>query len=277
MNAISKTKRRIINIIMIILGAMWLYPLVWMATLSVKESGEVYSNPFGLPKQWYFSNYAEALQEFDFLSYLMNSVIYSAATVIIVIICGSMFAYCVARMRWRFKNLALSYVSLGLIIPAQVIIIPLYILLQQLGIKNTHLALILPYSAFGLGLCVIMIYAFMRSLPKEMEEAAVIDGCSIYRCFISIILPMLKPALSAQIILIFKNVWNEFFLAYIITAKESLRPLTIGLLNFFVGRGLNQWGHIGATMVVASLPAIVLYLFFSEQIENALTAGAILK
>ncbi len=277
MKVISKTTRRIISVIFVILGAMWIYPLIWMFTLSFKKSGEVYSNPFGMPKTWYFSNYPEALSQFNFISYLLNSVIYSFATVIIVVVAGSMFAYCVARMNWKFKNMALSYLSLGLIIPAQVIIIPLYILLQQLGIKNTHLGLILPYSAFAMGLCVLMIYAFVRSLPKEMEEAAVIDGCGIYRCFFSIIMPTIKPALSSQIILAFINAWNEFFLAYIITGKEALRPLTIGLLNFFVGRGLNQWGHIGATMVVASLPAIILYLFFSEQIENALTAGAILK
>ncbi len=277
MNAVSKKTRLILGIIMIILGVMWIYPLIWMLTLSFKKSGEVYSNPFGLPKIWYFSNYPEAMGQFDFLSYFTNSLIYSFGTVIIVLIIGSMFAYCVARMNWKFKNTALSYISLGLIIPAQVIIIPLYIFLGQLGIKNTHLGLILPYAAFAIGLCVLMIYAFVRSLPKEMEEASVIDGCGIYRCFFAIILPTIRPALSTQFILAFINTWNEFFLAYIITGKESLRPLTIGLLNFFIGRGTNQWGYIGATMVVASLPAIILYLFFSEQIENALTAGAILK
>lgn len=276
-NAISKTARRIISIILIILGVTWIYPLIWMLTLSFKESGEVYSNPFGLPKRWYFSNYPEALSQFDFLTYLLNSIIYSVSTVLIVMILGSMFAYCVARMNWKYKNMALSYISLGLIIPAQVIVIPLYLLLQKLGIKNTHLGLILPYSAFALALCILMIYAFLRSLPREIEEAAVIDGCGVYRSFFTIIIPTIRPALSSQIIITFINTWNEFFLAYIMTAKESLRPMTIGLLNFFVGRGLNQWGYIGATMVIASLPAIIIYLFFSEQIENALTVGAILK
>ena len=276
-NAISKTARRIISIILIILGVTWIYPLIWMLTLSFKESGEVYSNPFGLPKRWYFSNYPEALSQFDFLTYLLNSIIYSVSTVLIVMILGSMFAYCVARMNWKYKNMALSYISLGLIIPAQVIVIPLYLLLQKLVIKNTHLGLILPYSAFALALCILMIYAFLRSLPREIEEAAVIDGCGVYRSFFTIIIPTIRPALSSQIIITFINTWNEFFLAYIMTAKESLRPMTIGLLNFFVGRGLNQWGYIGATMVIASLPAIIIYLFFSEQIENALTVGAILK
>jgi raffinose/stachyose/melibiose transport system permease protein len=273
----KKASRIVGSILLSLLGLSWLYPLIWMLSLSFKESGEIYSNPFGLPNTWIFSNYPNALAQFDFLLYFMNSVIYSFSTVAIVLICGSMFAYCVARMKWKLKATALSYISLGLIIPAQVTIIPLYMLLRQLGIKDTHMALILPYSAFALALCVLMIYAFLRSLPVEMEEAAIIDGCNIYRCFGSIILPIIRPALATQIILTFINTWNEFFLAYIITGKESLRPLPIGLLNFFIGRGINQWGYIGATMVVASIPAIILYLLFSEQIENALTAGAILK
>ena len=209
-NAISKTARRIISIILIILGVTWIYPLIWMLTLSFKESGEVYSNPFGLPKRWYFSNYPEALSQFDFLTYLLNSIIYSVSTVLIVMILGSMFAYCVARMNWKYKNMALSYISLGLIIPAQVIVIPLYLLLQKLGIKNTHLGLILPYSAFALALCILMIYAFLRSLPREIEEAAVIDGCGVYRSFFTIIIPTIRPALSSQIIITFINTWNEF-------------------------------------------------------------------
>lgn len=277
MLVMRKSTRVALSILLVALGAMWLYPLIWMFTLSFKESGEVYSNPFGLPAVWKFSNYPEALAEFDVATYFMNSIIYTLCTILIVVLLGSMFAYCVARMNWRFKNTALSFVTLGLIIPAQVTIIPLYMLLRQLGIKDTHFGLILPYSAFALALCVLMIYAFVRTIPREMEEAAIIDGCNIYQCFFRIMLPMLRPALATQIILTFINTWNEFFIAYIITGKEHLRPLPIGLLNFFVGRGLNKWGYIGATMIVASLPAVVLYLFFSEQIENSLTAGSILK
>ncbi|MCD9021291.1 carbohydrate ABC transporter permease [Cohnella sp. NL03-T5] len=248
-----------------------------MVLISFKKPGEVYGSPFRLPKQWIFDNYPNALKSFDFTLYFTNSVIYSVGTILITLILGSMFAYCVARMNWKFKSVALSYVALGLIIPAQVTIIPLFMLLRSLHIKDTHLGLILPYSAFALSLCVMMLYAFFRTVPKEMEEAAIMDGCNVYGAFFRIILPIIMPAIATQIVLIFMNTWNEFFMAFILTGQEEFRPLPIGLLNFFVGRGTPEWGMIGAVMVVSSVPTILVYLGFSEKIENALTAGAVLK
>lgn len=146
-----------------------------------------------------------------------------------------------------------------------------------MGLKGTHLSLILPYSAFALSSCVLMLYAFFRGLPKELEEAACIDGCNIYQTYFRIVLPVIKPAIATQCVLIFMNTYNEFFLAFILAADDKIRPLTVGLLNFFVSIGVNHWGQIGAAMIITSLPMVIVYLFGNEQIENALTAGAILK
>lgn len=267
----------ITDAILFVLGLSFLFPLVWMLLLSVKESSEVYNNPFGLPKVWLFSNYVDVFGTFNLPLYFLNSMIYTIGTIVLTIVTGAMLSYCIARMKWKYRTAALSYIALGLIIPVQVVIIPLFIVLKQLHLSNTFWGLILPYSAFGLPVCVLMLYAFFRTLPLELEEAAMIDGCNIYRSFVSIILPMVKPALSLQIVLIFMNTWNEFFMAYMLTNKEIVRPLPIGLLNFFVGYGLNQWGLIGAAMVICSIPTILIYLFFSKQVENALTVGAILK
>ena len=273
----QKVVNRIIKIMLIIIGLSFLFPLYWMINLSFKSKSEVYDNPFGLPKEWVFNNYSDALEKFNFLRYLSNSVIYSISTIVITILLGSMFAYCVSRMNWRFKNTALTYVSLGLIIPVQVVIIPLLIMVKNMGLKDTHLGLILPYSAFALSSCILMLYAFFRTLPKELEEAACIDGCNIYQTFFKIILPTIKPAIATQFALIFMNTYNEFFLAFILAADDKIRPLPVGLLNFFVSIGVNHWGQIGAAMVITSIPTVLVYLFGNEQIENALTAGAILK
>jgi raffinose/stachyose/melibiose transport system permease protein len=188
-----------------------------------------------------------------------------------------MFAYCVSRMNWKFKNAALTYVSLGLIIPVQVVIIPLLIMVKNMGLKGTHMGLILPYSAFALSSCILMLYAFFRTLPKELEEAACIDGCNIYQTYFRIIVPTIKPAIATQFTLIFMNTYNEFFLAFILGADDKIRSLPVGLLNFFVSIGVAHWGQIGAAMVITSIPTVLIYLFGNEQIENALTAGAILK
>ncbi len=268
---------KIVSIMLIGLGCTFIFPLYWMLSLSFKEKSEVYDNPFWLPHKWVFSNYPDALYSYNFFKYFTNSFIYTTATILATILLGSMLAYCLSRMNWRYGKLALGYISLGLIIPVQVIIIPLYMMLKQIGIKNSYLGLITPYTAFALSSCVLMLYAFFRSLPKELEEAACIDGCNVYQSFFRIILPVVKPAFFTQAVLIFMNIWNEFFLAFIIAGEDRFRPLTVGLLNFFVSIGVAHWGQIGAAMIITSLPTVLVYLIGSEQIENALTAGAILK
>ncbi len=273
----SKIYKVLISTVLVIIGLTFLFPLYWMINMSFKTKSEVYDNPFGLPQQWVFNNYGDALEQFSFLKYLSNSMIYSVSTIIITITLGSMFAYCLSRMNWKFKGAALSYISMGLVIPAQVVIIPILIMIRNMGLKGTHLSLILPYSAFALSSCVLMLYAFFRSLPKELEEAACIDGCNIYQTYFRIILPVIKPAIATQCVLIFMNTYNEFFLAFILAADDAIRPLTVGLLNFFVSIGVSHWGQIGAAMIITSLPMIIVYLVGNEQIENALTAGAILK
>ncbi len=273
----QKGIKTLVNSMMIITGITFLFPLFWMLNISFKSKSEVYDNPFGLPEKWVFNNYGDALEKFNFPRYLSNSVIYAVCTIIITVFLGSMLAYCISRMKWKFKNFALSYISMGLIIPAQVVIIPILIMTNKIGLKGTHLSLILPYSAFALSSCVLMLYAFFRGLPVALEEAACIDGCNIYQTYFKIILPVVKPAIATQCVLIFMNTYNEFFLAFILGAEDKIRPLTVGLLNFFVSIGVNHWGQIGAAMIITSLPTIIVYIIGNEQIENALTAGAILK
>ena len=273
----KKSRVKLINVAMILIGISFLFPMYWMINLSFKSKSEVYDNPFGLPKQWVFNNYGDALEKFSFLKYLSNSLIYSLSTIVVTVFLGSMLAYCLSRMNWKYKGLALSYIAMGLVVPAQVVIIPILIMIRNMGLKGSYLSLILPYSAFALSSCVLMLFAFFRSLPKELEEAACMDGCNIYRTYFSIILPVVKPAIATQCVLIFMNTYNEFFLAFILAADDKIRPLTVGLLNFFVSIGVAHWGQIGAAMIITSLPTIIVYMLGNEQIENALTAGAVLK
>jgi raffinose/stachyose/melibiose transport system permease protein len=263
--------------LMAAIGFSFLFPLYWMFNISFKSKSEVYENPFGLPKVWVFNNYGDALEKFSFLKYLGNSLIYSAATIVITIFLGSMLAYAVTRMNWKYKGTAMGYIAMGLVVPVQVVIIPILMMVRDMGLKGTHLGLILPYSAFALASCVLMMSAFFRGLPRELEEAACIDGCTIYQTYFQIILPITKPAIATQCALIFMNTYNEFFLAFILGADDKIRPLTVGLLNFFVSIGVSHWGQIGAAMIIVSVPTILIYLLANEQIENALTAGAILK
>jgi raffinose/stachyose/melibiose transport system permease protein len=248
-----------------------------MLNLSFKEKSEIYDNAFGLPRIWVFSNYPEVLQSYNFFVYFKNSIIYTLGNVVLTIFFGSMLAYCISRMNWRYGKLALNYVSIGLVIPVQVVIIPLFIMIRQLNMQNTYMGLIIPQMAFGLASCVLLLNAFFRSLPRELEEAACIDGCNVYQSYFKIIVPIVKPAFATQVVLLFMSGWNEFPLSYILVTKEAYRPLTVGLANFFLQIGVTDWGKVGAAMILTSLPTIIVYLFGSEKIENALTAGAILK
>jgi len=265
------------KIILWLLGISFLFPLYWMINLSFKSKSEVYENPFGLPIEWVFTNYASVLERYPFFKYMKNSFIYTFGTATITILLGSMLAYSISRMNWKFANQALTYVTLGLIIPVQVAIIPLYMMMGKIGLRGTRWSLILPYVAFALASCVLMLNAFFRGLPKELEEAACIDGCNVYQCFFKIILPTVKPALATQFVLISMNTWNEFFVALVFAGRENMRPLTVGLLDFFTSIGVAHWGLIGAAMIMTSIPTILIYSFGNKQIENALTAGAVLK
>lgn len=271
-----KIKRDIVRFLLIITGVSFLYPLFWMINTSLKNKSEVFDNPFGLPRVLDMTNYTEVMEGFTFFKYFGNSVIYVAGTIVLTLILGSTLAYCLARMGWKYSKFFLTYIAMGLIVPVQVVIIPLYIMLRFLQIKDTYFGLIIPYSAFALASCVLMLYAFFKSLPKELEEAACIDGCSVYTSFIRIILPLIKPAVATQITLIFINYWNEFFFAFII-AGNDFRPLPVGLLSYFVGIGVQDWGKIAAAMLITSLPTIIIFLFGSEAIENALSINGGMK
>lgn len=273
----KKVKKIIPKAVLVFLGATFVYPLIWMVIMSFKETSEVYVNPFGLPKIWDMQNYAEALARQPLFKYMWNSLVYTFVTAALTIAAGSMLAYCISRMKWKYSNAALAYITAGLVIPSQVVMIPLYRMVDAMGIKESKLALILPYTAFALASCVLMLNAFFRGLPKELEEAACLDGCNIHQCFCKVILPVVRPAITTQFVLICIHTWNEFPLALILGAKKDMRPLTVGLLDFFVSIGVSDWGVIGAAMVLSSIPIMIVYCIGNKTIENALTAGAILK
>jgi raffinose/stachyose/melibiose transport system permease protein len=277
MMRIRKSKMNLIgNVLLFLSSFLFLYPLIWMLLMSLKDRQEVYSNPFALPKSWLFSNYAESLSKYTFFIYLTNSIIYSVAAIFIIVFIGSLFAYATSRMKWKMNQLFVNYITVGLIVPISVVIIPLFLLLKDLSIKNTHLELILPYVVWQLPMAIIILYGFFKVLPYELEESAFMEGATIIQTFFKIMLPQVRAAVSTIIAICFVRIWNDFFIAFMITTTNSLRPLPLGLLNFILGYEI-EWGLLGASMVVTSIPTVVIYIIFSESIENALTMGAVLK
>lgn len=274
----KKANSIILKIVLIILGIGFLFPLYWTVLLSFKEKTEIYVNPFGVPYIWDYLNYETAAESINFIRALGNSLVYTVGTCILTLLFGSMIAYVIARTKFRHGPKLLLMFTMGLVIPVNVVMIPLYSMILNMGLKGTAWSLILPYTAFQIPSTVLMLYAFLRALPSELEEAAALDGAGLYRTFFQIILPLLTPALSTRFILIFQNVWNEFSLSLVLANTPDRRPLPIALLTFFVETiGTPDWGVIGAAMVLCSVPSVIIFLFGSKNLENALTVNAGMK
>lgn len=262
---------------LVIYSLCCIYPILWMVLNSFKNNGEILSSDaFKLPTVWRYENYVNAWKSFNIPMYFKNSIIVAGATVALTILISLMFAYATARMTWKLSNAARIYVTIGMFIPVQIVLIPLVILVKQLHLNNTYISLILPYTAFQMSFASIVFHGFLRSLPFEIEEAAYIDGASIFRTFAEIVVPMVKPAIASVLIFTFLNAWNEFMVALILINKEAFKTLPLGLVSF-KGQFMTDWGGMGAAMVIAAIPTIIVYMLFSEKVEHALTVGSAVK
>lgn len=265
------------TVILVLFACMSLYPLIYLACYSLKTNDEIfYSNPFGLPLSPQWENYVKAVTAFDVMTYFKNSIITTIVSLAGVFVLVLPFSYAVARMRWRLKGLAAMFISIGLFIPLQVSLIPLSVLIKDLGMANTYGALILPYIAFNLAFPFMILSVSFRALPSELEEAAFIDGASVYRTFFSIMLPLVKPAVASAMLFATLGIWNEYILPTVMISSSRLKTLPAGLAAF-VGQHSTNWGAMGAAMMIASIPTIVLYLRFSDRIEDSLTIGGAVK
>ena len=254
-----------------------LYPIIWMLFYSFKDNMEIFTtNPFGPPQTLRFENYVKAWETFNLPVYFMNSVKVTAAVIVFVIAFSTMFAYATARMRFRGQTFLRVLTMIGLFLPLQCIMIPIAVLVRDLHINNTLWAVIVPYTAFNLSFSIMVLYGYMRSLPFELEESACLDGASIWTCFLLIIVPNVKSAIATVAIFVFMSVWNEYNLALILLTRDELKTLPLGLL-FFQGEYTTDWGAMGATMVIASIPTVLVYTLFSAQVEKAMTVSGAVK
>lgn len=273
----NKVSSIIFKVFLWIYAFISLYPLLWMLFYSFKNNEEIFvSNPFGFPKVLRIENYIKAWTQYDVPRYFGNSFIVGVFTVILTITIALLFSYATSRMRWKGQKLARIYLSLGMFIPVQAVLIPITKIVKSLGLMGSHWSLILPYTALNISFAALVFYGFFKGIPIEMEEAACIDGTNIYQAFFKIIVPVVKPAIATLVIFTFLTSWNEFLLANVIVINKSLRTLPLGVL-FFQGQFTTDWGAMGATMIIASLPTVLVYVLFSNQVEKAMTISGAVK
>lgn len=275
-NSVCKKIVKIVLILFLLLFTVTsVYPLIWLVFFSFKSNEEIFGgNILGPPENWLVKNYENALLGGKVLGYLGNSIFVTIVVIIISTILIAMVAYAVTRMRWKLRGAAYWFFMAGLTIPIHATLLPLFILLKRLNILNTPLAIIIPYTAFALPFGIMVLGNHYATVPYEMEEAACIDGCSIYQALFRVILPLVRPALATIAIFTFLSSWNELMFAMTFISDDRYKTLTVGIQSL-AGMYYTEWGPIGAGMVVATFPVLFIYILLSKQVQNAILAGAV--
>ncbi|MGR6338405.1 carbohydrate ABC transporter permease [Priestia megaterium] len=249
------------------------YPLLWMIISSFKSTEEIFTHSWSMPHTWLIENYVTAWKS-GISSYFLNSVIVTGASCFLTVLVSALGAYGLSRFEFQGKAFVLIICLGGLMLSPQVSLIPLYSIIQKLGIYNTHLALILPYVAYRIPLTILLIRAYFLSIPKELEEAARLDGCTSLGILFRIFIPMSTPILLTTTILTAYYTWNEFMFAIIFIDDDSLRTIPAGLMQF---RDALQtdWGVLLAGLTISAAPIVMLFLFMQKYFIRGIANGSV--
>lgn len=260
-----------------VLFAMALVILVPLATTVLngfKSNAEVIANPVALPSVLLWANYGDILAGSAFWRQMLNSTIVMAGTTLGTVALAAMAAFVFARIQFRGRELIYNFILIGLLFPTTVAILPLYITLRQAGLLNSLMGVILPQIAFGLPTSILILRGFFAAVPLELEQAATIDGCSRFRFFFSILLPLTRSALAAVAVLVMVGSWNAYFLPLLVLTKDTNHTLPLGTAQFQSEFSTN-WALTLAYVSLSLVPAILFYLLAQRQMIDGLSKGAI--
>jgi raffinose/stachyose/melibiose transport system permease protein len=264
----------LIYILLVFLAVIYLAPLLWMLSVSLKDNAELMSSPFSIPTVFHWNNFAEAWNLGKLGIALLNSVLVCGVTLIVSLFFGSMAAFAIARMRWKLSDLTHTFFLIGMMVPVHCILIPLFVRFAKLGLTNSRFGLMLPYITFSLPMTIFLLTSFFKSLPGELFESAAIDGCGIYRCFFKIALPLCRTGFFVSGLMTFINNWNELLLAMVFISDPNKKTLPV-TLTYFVGPYATNYVQMFAAIIIAIAPTIIVYCMFSNQIVEGLTTGAV--
>ncbi|MCY1706120.1 carbohydrate ABC transporter permease [Pannonibacter sp. SL95] len=264
----------LIQIILIANTFIMLAPIVLMIFSAFKTNPQIFQTPFALPDFTNLSNIAKIWTETNFLRYLINSAIVTGTSLLLILTLGTMAAYAIARYQFTGSGFVLMFFVAGLTLPLKLAIIPLFVLMRDLGVLNTQAALVIIYVAMGLPTTVFIMTGFIRTLPNELEDAARMDGASEARIMWSIMLPLVRPAMVIAGIQNVVPIWNDFFFPLIFIQSDHLKTLPQGLTTF-MGEYTTDWGVLFAGLTLSAAPIILIYIILSRQFINGMTAGAV--
>lgn len=254
-----------------VMSAATLGPLVWMFMLSFKTEREFAGNLFGLPSSLYIGNYSKVLTDSPILTFTKNSVLVSFTALAILLIVSTLAGWAIARIPFRGSNFLLMLLIMTDAVPLFVVIVPLYILIQALGLSDSLWSLILSYAAMRTGISVLLMRGFFRSISSELEDAAKIDGCNLIQRLWYILLPVARPGLLATAIINFIFLWNEYYLAAVLLPRRAMFPLPPGLAAEFGGRYSSNWPAMAAGLTISAIPTLLFFVFAQDKIIEGWT------
>ncbi|CAM4479998.1 raffinose/stachyose/melibiose transport system permease protein [Paenibacillus endophyticus] len=272
---ISKLGYALLYAVLAAVAALQLFPLVWLLFFSLKNNQEVFNlPPLSLPMNPRWENYAKVWSAGNIDVYFLNSVWITITATLLTVILGSLVTFAVTRMKWKGSSFVLGLFMVAMMIPVHSTLIPLFSLFSKVGLTDHPLSLILSYIAFNMPITIMILLGFYYALPKEVEEAAIIDGCSVNRMFVQIVFPMTSSVIATTAIINMIYNWNEFIFVNTFISSDAYKTLTVGVQNF-IGQYTTDWGAIGATLMISILPILIMFLFLSNRIVEGIAAGSV--
>lgn len=271
----KKIGKIILWIVLVMVAVIQLFPLIWLVDFSLGSSNEMFTNGLLIiPEKIRFDNYVKAFVDGNFLHYLRNSVLINTLAVILVIFISIMAAFACQRMKWKLSGFVSTLLVLGMMIPIHATLLPNYKIYSSLHLTDTIWALLIPYVAFSMPQGMFLMTGFIQSLPKELEEAAVMDGCGIYRIVFQIVTPLLKPSIATVAIMTFLNNWNEFMMASTYLSTPTWKTLPFSVLEF-TGEYSSNYAVQFAVMALTAAPAVIVYVILNKHITKGVAMGAV--
>jgi raffinose/stachyose/melibiose transport system permease protein len=263
-----------IYLFLALVALVFVYPVVLMVLTAFKPTPEIFRNPFGLPESWSLATFENVWRRANFGLFLRNSLLITGGSALLLLATAAPAAYALARYSFRLRGALFLFFLAGIMIPIRLGILPLYLLIRDLGLMDSPFALILVYAASSMPMSIFLLSVFFRNLPRELEDAARIDGCSEGQIFRRIMLPLVRPGLATVVIVNVVPWWNDFFFPLLFLQTDTWKQIPLGMQIFF-GQHLINWSLVFAGMVLASLPLLIIYLLMSRQFIAGLTAGAV--
>jgi raffinose/stachyose/melibiose transport system permease protein len=251
-----------------------LVPLCFILISSLKDDEDIFMRPFNLPQVWHFEYYKEVWVNYNLYRYFLNSIYYTSVSVVATVVLCALGAYAIVRLKWRLKNAAFNYLLLGLMVPTHALVVPLYIIAVKLHMNDPRITIVLIMTATHITTTLFILSGYLKKMPREMEGAAVIDGCTIGGVFFRVVVPIMQPAIATVAIFNFLSIWNDFFVSLIFINNQKNWSIQLGM-SLFKGSLAIRYSHLLVAISITILPAIVLYAFMNRKIIAGLTAGAV--